>query len=134
MDKQLEILGQVVERLEEVRAFKYPELPHGLAAVLLRFGRQCFVIGVDDSTDEILFLNSPPADAVEVPNLPALEFLNRAVGRRPGWICRLENQQGYFEGLQFYLILDEPSEPPFVFQLEAAASCLYLWQCSQIQA
>lgn len=134
MNKQLESLGRVTENLEEVRAFKFPECPHSFAAVLLRFQTLSVIIGVDDSTDEILFLNEIPADAVEVTDSNALNFLKRAVGRHFGWVWKLENQQGSFDGLQFAFILDGSSEPSFVFQLEAAGSNLHLWHCANVQA
>jgi hypothetical protein len=132
MDNQLKVLGQVTENLEEIRAFKFPECPHSFAAVLLRFQTLSVIIGVDDSTDEILVLNEVPEDALEVKDSDSLNLLKRAIGRHFGWVWRLKNQQGYFDGVQFSFILDDSSEPAFVFQLIAVSSGLDLIRCENI--
>jgi hypothetical protein len=134
MSDQFTILAQHVGELQDIQLYVHPDHPMKIAAVKLCFSDTVFFIGVDDETDSILMLDQLPVWAVKMDSSEASEFLQRARGMRLGWVWRLENQQGYWDGVQFRFFLDQAGGAQLEFQFEAIGSSLTLKQCVVFEA
>lgn len=82
-------------RLKEIKAFSSGE--NAFDGLFLVFETASCFFSVNDDTDEILWSNSVPKYYVQI---PCHDYLVNFIGKSLQWAWKLENQQGYTDGIR----------------------------------
>lgn len=99
-------------KLTRVEYFVEPDVPGGPVAVRICFGNGSAYVCVNPDYDTLSVSDSPPAGPF---NLQCIDVSreapwNSALGMRIQWIWRMQNQQGYEDGIQIEFHLEDSAQ------------------------
>jgi hypothetical protein len=96
---QLSKLVNDAGKLEEAKAYCFPELPLEIAAIELNFQNLSCAIRVLENTDEIEITKC--LDLCSLNESHVSLIFNKCVGHELIWCWSMENNQGYSDALKF---------------------------------
>lgn len=115
--------GDAIKSIEVLRA----ENSRDIVNVKLVFHASILFVGVNADDDTIVLSVKPPATSPGENWEAATSLLARAIGKRVRWCWRMQNNQGYGDGIQFEFCAD-PGDSDVLIQIIAIASKLALWE------
>ncbi|MEO2267606.1 DUF6334 family protein [Pseudoalteromonas sp. YIC-656] len=113
---ELSKLVQHAGKLEDAKAYSFPELEGEIAAIKLRFQHLSCAVQLLESTDEISL--SEHIDLKDLKESNASLIFHNCVGSELVWCWSMVNNQGYLDGLKFQFLND------IAFELVAIASSI----------
>jgi hypothetical protein len=121
--------------IKSIEIFKDKELNSiSLVHLLLRSyddNRECkLYLSIDIDNDEIILTSNPPNNCNEYELLPISDDIFQCVNSRMIWFWRLQNQNGYFDAVQFECRTQ--SDKRFMFQFLVIASRIMVYRLELI--
>lgn len=86
-------------KLQEAKAYCFPELANEIAAIELKFQYLCCVISVFEDSDEIELAKYSDLSALNESNTKLI--FHKCLGHELAWCWNMVNNQGYSDALKF---------------------------------
>ncbi|WP_211302412.1 DUF6334 family protein [Nannocystis exedens] len=136
-ETSLEAVSRIIDSglpLTSVEFCMDSDLPSDPVAFRFSFEDESFCVSANGHDDTIIVSRDMPNEYASYPSRAFLMLSppwNGALGAKLIWVWTLENQRGYFDGIQLqFEHLDSP--PPFSIQMIALASTLRVFHLAKL--